>query len=84
MHSLSICAQLSLDKFEAGMIGYFEVQLIKNDLFSAELTLASLRAQCLTQIVNVCQAMGGGWVELADARTPTPARSRGSRTRNGT
>ena len=66
-------------KFEYGLIGYLEVQLAENDLFSAELTLAGLRAQRFVQVVNVYQAMGGGWVDKADALTPAPVRSVDSR-----
>ena len=40
-----------------------------------ELALVNLQAGRYTQTVNVYQAMGGGWVELADARTPRPAGS---------
>jgi multidrug efflux system outer membrane protein len=78
VNSLSNYARLSRDKFEYGLIGFFEVQIAQNDLFSAELSLAGFRAQHLNQIINVYQAMGGGWVDLADARTPTPVRSRRS------
>src|SRR5580698_232231 len=56
-------------KFEYGLIGYLEVQLAENDLFQAELTLANLRAQRFVQVVTVYQAMGGGWVDKADALT---------------
>ena len=42
------------------------------DLFSVELTLASLSVQRYTQVVSVYQAMGGGWVDQADALTPRP------------
>lgn len=76
--SLSNYVRLTRLRFEAGMIGFFEVQVAESDLFSAELTLASFRAQRLNQIVSVYQAMGGGWVDLADLRTPTPVSSRPS------
>lgn len=74
--SLSNYVKFTRLRFENGLIGFFEVQVSENDLFSAQLTLASFRAQRLNQIVSVYQAMGGGWVELADARTRTPVRSR--------
>jgi outer membrane protein, multidrug efflux system len=78
VNSLGSYARLTPFRFENGLIGFFEVQAAENDLFSAELTLASFRGQRLNQIASVYQAMGGGWVDLADARTPTPARSRRS------
>jgi outer membrane protein, multidrug efflux system len=74
--SLNNYARLVGHKFAYGLIGYFEVQVAENDLFSARLTLAGLYAQRLTQIVSVYQAMGGGWVDLADARTPMPLQAR--------
>ena len=68
-------ARLSRRKFEYGLTGYLEVQIAETDLFSAELTLANLKAQRYVQIVSVYQAMGGGWVDKADALTPIPVRS---------
>lgn len=73
---LSNYARLSRHKFEYGLIDYFEVQVVDTDLFSAQLTLSGLRAQRLNEIVAVYQTMGGGWVDLADARTPTPVSQR--------
>jgi multidrug efflux system outer membrane protein len=70
--SLREYARLSRLKFESGLIGYIDVLVSENDLFAAELSLASLSAQRYTQVVNVYQAMGGGWVDLADAMTPVP------------
>lgn len=54
-------ARLSHLKFESGLIGYLEVLIADNELFAAELSLVSLQASRYTQIVNVYQAMGGGW-----------------------
>ncbi|MFC4526948.1 efflux transporter outer membrane subunit [Dyella halodurans] len=70
--SLREYARLSRLKFESGLIGYLDVLVSENDLFAAELSLASLSAQRYTQVVSVYQAMGGGWVDLADAMTPVP------------
>ena len=63
-------ARLSSLKFEDGLIGYLEVLISENDLFSAELALASLQASRYNQVISVYQAMGGGWVDIADSRTP--------------
>ena len=67
-------ARLARLRFDSGLTGYLEVQISENDLFSAELALASLNAQRYTQVVSVYQAMGGGWVDEADALTPVPVR----------
>ncbi|HTR06693.1 MAG TPA: efflux transporter outer membrane subunit [Paraburkholderia sp.] len=63
-------ARLSNLKFEDGLIGYFEVLVSENDLFSAELSLASFQAARFNQVISVYQAMGGGWVDIADSLTP--------------
>jgi outer membrane protein, multidrug efflux system len=63
-------ARLSSLKFEDGLIGYLEVLVSENDLFSAELALASLQASRFNQVISVYQAMGGGWVDIADSLTP--------------
>ena len=65
-------ARLSRLKFEAGLIGYLEVLVADNELFAAELSFVNLQANRYSQAINVYQAMGGGWVDLADAQTPRP------------
>jgi len=44
----------------------------ENELFSAELTAVRSMAERYTQIVNVYQAVGGGWVDEADRLAPQP------------
>jgi len=39
---------------------------------SAELAAVSLLADRHTQLVNVYQAMGGGWVDIAGTMAPEP------------
>jgi multidrug efflux system outer membrane protein len=63
-------ARLSQLKFEDGLIDYFEVLVSENDLFAGQLSLANLQAARLNQVVSVYQAMGGGWVDIADSATP--------------
>ncbi|MDM0075950.1 efflux transporter outer membrane subunit [Variovorax sp. J2P1-59] len=65
-------ARLSRLKFESGLIGYLEVLVAETELFAAELASVALTTDRYTQVVNVYQAMGGGWVEIADAITPRP------------
>ena len=43
-----------------------------NELFAAELALVSTVADRYTQLVNTYQAMGGGWVDIANSLTPQP------------
>ena len=54
-------------RFDNGAASYVEVLVAENDLFTAELNLVTAQADRLTQIVNVYKAMGGGWVDMADA-----------------
>lgn len=65
-------ARLSRLKFESGLIGYLEVLVAETELFSAELASVALTTDRYTQVVNVYQAMGGGWVDIADSITPRP------------
>jgi multidrug efflux system outer membrane protein len=60
-------ARLSRLKFDKGVTGYLEVLVAENELFAAELAAVRLVADRNTQVVNVYQAMGGGWVDLADS-----------------
>jgi outer membrane protein, multidrug efflux system len=65
-------ARLSRLKFDKGISGYLEVLVAENELFAAELASVSLLAVRYTQLVSVYQAMGGGWVDVADSMTPQP------------
>lgn len=65
-------ARLSKLRFDKGVSGYLEVLVADNELFAAELASVSLRASSYAQIVNVYQAMGGGWVDVAAASAPQP------------
>ncbi|HEY2255235.1 MAG TPA: efflux transporter outer membrane subunit [Variovorax sp.] len=65
-------SRLSHLKFESGLIGYLEVLIADNELFAAELNLVNLQANRYSQAVSVYQAMGGGWVDVADSMTPRP------------
>jgi outer membrane protein, multidrug efflux system len=65
-------ARLSQLKFDKGVASYLEVLIAENDLFAAELAAVSLNADWYTQIVNVYQAMGGGWVDIASSIAPQP------------
>lgn len=60
-------ARLSKLRFERGMISYLDVLIAENELFAAELANANLRADRQTQVINVYRAMGGGWVDIANA-----------------
>jgi multidrug efflux system outer membrane protein len=65
-------ARLSKLKFDKGVAGYLEVLVAENELFAAELASVRLLADRYIQVVNVYQAMGGGWVTLADSIAVPP------------
>jgi outer membrane protein, multidrug efflux system len=60
-------ARLARLRFDNGASSYIEVLFAENDLFSAELTSVNTQAERYTQLINVYKAMGGGWLDAADA-----------------
>ena len=65
-------ARLSRLRFDNGLASYVEVLVAENELFAAELASVSVLADRYPQLVNVYQAMGGGWVDIADSIAPKP------------
>jgi multidrug efflux system outer membrane protein len=65
-------ARLSRLRFDKGVSGYLDVLVAENELFAADLASVSLLAERYTQVINVYQAMGGGWVDIAAASAPRP------------
>ena len=72
MDALREFARLSKLRFDKGVAAYLDVLVAENELFAAELAGVRLLADRYTQLVNVYQAMGGGWVDIAASATPTP------------
>jgi multidrug efflux system outer membrane protein len=70
--SLREFARLARLRFDKGISGYLDVLVADNELFAAELASVSLQAGRYTQLVNVYQAMGGGWVDIAADAAPKP------------
>jgi multidrug efflux system outer membrane protein len=65
-------ARLSTLRFDKGVSGYLEVLVAENELFAAELAAVRLLADRYVQVINVYQAMGGGWVDIAVSMAPGP------------
>jgi multidrug efflux system outer membrane protein len=65
-------ARLSKLRFDKGVSGYLDVLVAENELFAADLASVGLLADRYTQVINVYQAMGGGWVDIAAASAPRP------------
>jgi multidrug efflux system outer membrane protein len=65
-------ARLSRLRFDKGVSGYLEVLVAENELFAAELASVGLQADRYSQLINVYQSMGGGWVDIAASMAPAP------------
>jgi multidrug efflux system outer membrane protein len=65
-------ARLARLRFDNGIASYVEVLVADNELFAAELASVGTLADRYRQLINVYQAMGGGWVDIADSITPKP------------
>jgi multidrug efflux system outer membrane protein len=63
-------ARLSKLRFDKGLADYLEVLVAENELFAAELAGVRVQSERYAQIINVYQAMGGGWVDIAREITP--------------
>ena len=70
--SLREFARLSRLRFDSGLASYLDVLVAENELFAAELATVRTQADSYVQLVSVYQAMGGGWVDLAESITPRP------------
>ena len=55
--------------FDGGRVPYSTVLQAEEQLFPAELDLATARAQLCASFVNIYKAMGGGWVASAEELT---------------
>jgi multidrug efflux system outer membrane protein len=69
VEALATYARLARLRYENGYTSYIEVLDADRTLFSAQLQLTAQQAQVLSASVNLYQAMGGGWVELAESKT---------------
>jgi multidrug efflux system outer membrane protein len=64
--------QLAQYQFDGGRTPYSTVLQAQEQLFPAELDWAAARAQLCASLVSIYKAMGGGWVDKADAMTQAP------------
>ncbi len=74
--ALSDYSRLARLQYQGGFVPYSTVLQADQQLFPAQLTLAQYRAQVFSAAVSVYQALGGGWVTLADEMTSTGAAGR--------
>ena len=60
-------------QYNGGYAPYTDVLQAEQQLFPAELNLATARAALLTSVVRIYQATGGGWVDIAQKAADSPA-----------
>jgi len=70
--ALRDAARLSRLRFDNGYAGYLEVLYAENELFSGELAAVRSQGEVYTELVAVYRALGGGWVDAAEAGSPQP------------
>jgi len=76
--ALSEYSRLARLQYRGGYVPFSTVLQADQQLFPAQLTLAQYRAQVFSAAVSVYQALGGGWITIADGMTassgPTAAK----------
>ena len=65
-------ARLAKMRFDGGAASYLEVLFADNELFAAELAAVAANQARYASLVEIYKAMGGGWVDAADALAATP------------
>ncbi len=63
VENLQRAVELANLRYENGYASYLEVLDAERSLYQAKIELANVRTNHLSSIVNVCMALGGGWVE---------------------
>lgn len=72
--ALSDYTRLARLQFDGGYAPYSTVLQAEQSLFPAELNLVAYRTANLGTWVAIYKAMGGGWIDVAAARTPAHPR----------
>ena len=64
--------RLSQARYDAGVVDYLEVQELSRSLFSAELNESESYQRVMSALVELYQALGGGWIPEQAAVTQAP------------
>jgi multidrug efflux system outer membrane protein len=67
--SLRDYARLARRRYDGGYTSYLEVLDSERTLLSSEVTVAQAQADYRNALVGTYKALGGGWIDLADAQT---------------
>jgi len=71
--ALQAYEKLAKTLYDGGRVPYSTVLQAQEQLFPAQLNYAAARGQLLASVVGIYKAMGGGWVDKADAMTGSRA-----------
>jgi multidrug efflux system outer membrane protein len=61
-------AQLSWVRYDGGLTSYLEVLNLQSSQFNAELKASEAFKNEMTSIINLYQALGGGWYDDSDGK----------------
>jgi multidrug efflux system outer membrane protein len=67
LEAASSAAELSWVRYEGGLTSYLEVLDLQRSLFSSQLKASESQQLRLTSMVQLYQALGGGWVAVQDS-----------------
>lgn len=70
-------ARLARMRYDEGFTSYLEVLDAERSLFNAELTKTASQNTLFRALINIYKAMGGGWVETAEAAASRPVMEAG-------
>lgn len=70
--NLRKATELARLRYENGYASYLDVLDAERSLFDAEVQLANVHTSHLSAIVQVCMALGGGWVDTPGTPTAIP------------
>lgn len=71
--NLRKATELARLRYENGYAAYLDVLDAERSLFDAEVQLSNVRTSHLVSIVQVCMALGGGWVDTPGTPLAIPA-----------
>jgi multidrug efflux system outer membrane protein len=67
VHALKNYSRLAQMRYDEGLTNYLEVLDAERSLFNAELSYTATLNALFRSLANIYKAMGGGWVEMAEA-----------------
>jgi multidrug efflux system outer membrane protein len=72
--ALTRLLKLAQRRYQEGAAIFLEVATAEQSLFDAQISLDTVRAQLFQSYTGLYRAIGGGWIDTAEALTPQAAR----------